>query len=183
MKKRDLTEKRIASKGVFRGRLLDVREDRVTLPNGKNSTREYVVHPGAVVIMPLLENGDILLERQYRYPLEREFIEFPAGKIDPGEEPLACARRELLEETGYEAGAWRYVTTIYPCIGYSNERLLYYLATDLVHRGQRLDDDEFIELFRLPLEAALHQVHGCGICEAKTVAGLFWLEKLLRDGW
>ena len=183
MKKRDLTERRLASRSVFRGRLLDVREDRVALPDGKPSVREYIVHPGAVVIMPLLENGDVLLERQYRYPLQRDFFEFPAGKIDPGEEPLACARRELLEETGYQAGEWRYITTIYPCIGYSDEQLLYYLATDLSFRGEQPDDDEFLEIFRLPLEKALGQVRSGEICEAKTVTGLFWLEKLLRGGW
>lgn len=183
MKKRDLAERQLASRSVFRGRLLDVREDRVELPNGEPSIREYIVHPGAVVILPLLENGDLLLERQYRYPLRRDFFEFPAGKIDPGEEPLACARRELLEETGYRAGQWRYVTTIYPCIGYSDERLVYYLASDLEFQGEQPDDDEFLEVFRLPLETALEQVRNGEICEAKTVAGLFWLEKLLRGEW
>lgn len=183
MKKPDLAETQLTSKRVYQGRLLDVREDEVRLPNGNTTRREYIVHPGAVVIIPLLDNGDVILERQYRYALRRDFIEFPAGKIDGAEDPLECARRELLEETGYEAETWRCLTTIYPCIGYSDERLVYYLAQKLKFTGHRPDDDEFLEVFRLPFEDALAQVRTGDICEAKTVAGLFWLEKILKEGW
>lgn len=119
MKKTDLTEHKLDSKAVFEGRLLHVRSDTVRLPDGKTATREYILHPGAVVVIPVLDNGDLILERQHRYPLHRDFIELPAGKIDPGEEPLSCARRELLEESGYTAREWGYVTTVYPCIGYA----------------------------------------------------------------
>jgi ADP-ribose pyrophosphatase len=118
----------LLSETVFNGRLMHVKCDRVRLPNGKESTREYIVHPGAVVVIPVFDNGDLLLERQHRYPLHRDFIELPAGKIDPGEDDLTCAKRELEEETGYTASEWREVTTIYPCIGYSDERLAFYLA-------------------------------------------------------
>ncbi len=133
----DLTETELASETVFKGRLMHVKRDRVRLPNGGESTREYIVHPGAVVVIPVFENGDLLLERQHRYPLHRDFIELPAGKIDPGEADLTCAQRELEEETGYTASEWREVTTIYPCIGYSDERLAFYLARGLDGRQPR----------------------------------------------
>lgn len=183
MKKPDLTEIPVSSRSVYRGRLLDVREDEVRLPNGKPTRREYIVHPGAVVIIPLLDNGDVVLERQHRYPLRRDFIEFPAGKIDLGEDPLACAKRELLEETGYQAESWRCLTTMYPCIGYSDERLVYYLAQNLEYIGHQPDDDEFLEIFQMPFKTALQQVRTGEICEAKTVAGLFWLEKIVKENW
>jgi ADP-ribose pyrophosphatase len=183
VKKPDLAETPLSSTNVYRGRLLDVREDEVRLPNGKITRREYIIHPGAVVIIPLLDSGEVILERQHRYALRRDFIEFPAGKIDPGEDPLECARRELVEETGYEAESWRCLTTIYPCIGYSNERLIFYLAQNLRFAGHQPDDDEFLEVFRLPLEEALARMRKGEICEAKTVAGLFWLEKVVKEGW
>ena len=140
----DLTETTLSSETVYQGRLLQVKCDRVALPNGGESTREYIVHPGAVVILPVFENGDVLLERQHRYPLHRDFIEFPAGKIDAGEDDLTCGKRELREETGYEARDWLHVTTLYPCIGYANERLEFYCARDLVHVGHQRDADEFL---------------------------------------
>ena len=183
MKKIKLEEKQIASKTVYQGRLLHVKEDQVELPNGKNSSREYIVHPGAVVILPLMDNGDVLLERQFRYPLQREFIEFPAGKIDLGEDVLTCGKRELLEETGYIAKEWHYLTTVYPCIGYSDEKLIYYLAKGLSYSGHQPDEDEFLEIFQIPFASALDRVKSGEICEAKTVVGLFWLEKILRGEW
>ncbi len=124
----NLTETEITSETVFKGRLMHVKLDRVRLPNGGESTREYIVHPGAVVVIPVFDNGDLLLERQHRYPLHRDFIELPAGKIDAGEADLTCAKRELEEETGFTASEWREVTTIYPCIGYSDERTGYATA-------------------------------------------------------
>jgi ADP-ribose pyrophosphatase len=179
MNKRDLTEKPLGSRTVYQGRLLHVKEDRVELPNGAPATREYVVHPGAAVIIPLFDNDDILLERQYRYPLRRDFIEFPAGKIDPGEDALACAQRELMEETGYAAESWQHLTTVYPCIGYSDEKLIYYLAKGLSYSGHRRDEDEFLEVLRMPFQTALEQVLSGEICEVKTVVGMFWLERML----
>ena len=183
MKKSLLEETQLESKTVYAGRLLHVKEDQVLLPNGQQTGREYILHPGAVVVLPLLDNGDVLLERQYRYPLRQTFIEFPAGKIDPGEDVLACGQRELLEETGYTAKEWIYVTTIYPCIGYSDEKLIYYLAKELSYSGRRPDEDEFLEIFQMPFKAALDMVKTGEICEVKTVAGLFWLEKMLQGDW
>ncbi len=179
----DLTETPLDSETVFDGRLLHVRRDRVRLPDGAESTREYIVHPGAVVVIPVFDNGDLLLERQHRYPLHRDFIELPAGKIDPGEDDLTCARRELEEETGYTAAEWRAVTTIYPCIGYSNERLAFYLARGLQSGSHGRDADEFLEILRLPFAEAMQWVRDGRICETKTVIGLFWLEKMLQQGW
>lgn len=170
----DLTEHTLDSETVYQGRLLHARRDRVRLPNGHESTREYLIHPGAAVILPIFDNGDILLERQHRYPLRRDFLELPAGKFDPGETDLACAQRELKEETGYVAREWREVNTLYPCIGYSNERLVYFLARGLTHEGDALDHDEFLEILRVPFSDALAMVGDGRIDEAKTVMGLLW---------
>lgn len=178
----DLTEATLSSETVFNGRLLQVKCDRVRLPGGGESTREYIVHPGAVVVLPVFENGDLLLERQHRYPLHRDFIEFPAGKIDPGEDDLFCGQRELREETGFIAHEWTHLTTVYPCIGYANERLEFYHAQRLEHVGHARDQDEFLEVMRVPFNDAMDWLMSGKICETKTVVGLFWLDKLLHQG-
>ncbi|MDA8257263.1 MAG: NUDIX hydrolase [Betaproteobacteria bacterium] len=179
----DLTEKQLSSTSIYDGRLLHVKEDQVLLPNGNTATREYIVHPGAVVVVPLLENGDVLMVRQFRYPLQRDFFELPAGKIDADEDVLACGQRELLEETGFAAQAWRFLTTIHPCIGYSDERILIYLAQDLSEHGHRRDEDEFLENVRLPLETAMEWVRDGRISDVKTIIGLFWAEKIVEKRW
>ena len=179
----DLTETRISGMRVFDGRLLQVHADQVTLPDGKQMVREFITHPGAVVIIPLLDNGELVLERQHRYPLHRDFYELPAGKIDPGEDPLACAQRELLEETGYTATSWHYLATLYPCIGYSDERLVYYLAQGLVLQGANLDDGEYLEVLTLPLTEALEWIKTGKITDNKTVSGLVWAEKVVSGKW
>lgn len=170
----DLTEHTLESRDEYQGRLLHVKKDRVRLPNGAESSREYIVHPGAAVIIPVFDNGDILLERQHRYPLHRDFLELPAGKFDPHETDLACAQRELAEETGYLARTWKELPTFYPCIGYSNERLVYFEARDLVYSGENLDADEFLEILRTPFAEALEMIRDGRINEAKTVMGLLW---------
>jgi ADP-ribose pyrophosphatase len=178
--KPDLTEHTLESSDEYRGRLLHVKKDRVRLPDGAESTREYIVHPGAAVIIPLFANGDILLERQHRYPLRRDFIELPAGKFDPDEAELACAQRELQEETGYVALNWRELPTFYPCIGYANERLVYFLAEELTFSGENMDEDEFLEILRVPFAEAMEMVGDGRIDEAKTVMGLLWFERFGR---
>lgn len=170
----DLLEHTLSSETVYQGRLLNARRDRVRLPNGKESSREYLLHPGAAVIIPLFDNGDTLLERQHRYPLHRDFLELPAGKFDPGETELACAQRELLEETGYTADSWRELATFHPCIGYSDERLVYFLARGLSHEGHARDHDEFLEILRVPMAEALDMVRDGRITDGKTVMGLLW---------
>ena len=179
----DLTEKQLSSLSVYDGRLLHVREDQVRLPNGSTTTREYIVHPGAVVVVPLIENNEVLMVRQFRYPLNREFFELPAGKIDSGEDVLACGKRELLEETGYAAETWQFLTTIHPCIGYSDERILIYLAQELSEHGHRRDEDEFLENVRLPLDMAMEWVRDGRISDVKTIIGLFWAEKIVSHQW
>jgi ADP-ribose pyrophosphatase len=179
----DLTEKKIDGRVMYDGNFITVCKDNVLLPDGSTSTREYITHPGAVAVLALLDNGKLVMERQYRYPLHREFIELPAGKIDDQEHILDCAKRELLEETGYVAREWIHLTTAWPCIGYADERMEYFLARGLTHEGRRLDDGEFLEVFELSLEEALEWVRAGRINDSKTIVGLFWLEKVLNGSW
>jgi ADP-ribose pyrophosphatase len=180
---KDLSERRISSRLVYDGRLLKVRSDTVRLPDGVSAEREYIVHPGAVAVLAVTDAGELVMERQYRYPLGRDMIEIPAGKIDPGEDPLSTARRELQEETGYTASEWTHVATINIAIAYSDEHIEIYLAKGLKQEKARLDDEEFLEVFTLPLATALDWVREGRITDAKTVSGLFWAEKVLGGGW
>ncbi|MFC5474309.1 NUDIX domain-containing protein [Paraherbaspirillum soli] len=180
---RHLKETQIDSALAYDGHFLKVQRDTVALPNGKAATREYIKHPGAVVILPVFEDGTVLLERQYRYPLERVFIEFPAGKIDAGEDHLACAKRELQEETGYTASDWQHVCTIHNAIAYADEHLEIYLARGLVAGDSQLDEGEFLDVFKAPLEEVLAWVREGKITDVKTVIGTFWLEKILSGNW
>jgi len=178
-----LKETRITTDLAYDGDFLKVQRDKVELPDGKATTREYIKHPGAVVILPLFEDGTVLLERQYRYPLERVFIEYPAGKIDHGEDHLSCAKRELLEETGYTATAWQHVCTIHNAIAYSDEHLELYLARGLVAGERQLDEGEFLDVFQAPLTDMLSWVKEGKVTDVKTVIGTFWLEKIVAGDW
>ncbi|EXI77962.1 MAG: ADP-ribose pyrophosphatase [Candidatus Accumulibacter appositus] len=179
-----LREEQIESSQVFRGRLLDVRLDRVRLPDGEECQREYVRHQGAVVVIAQLDNGQLLLVRQHRYPLGRSILELPAGKIDAGEAILETGRRELLEETGYGAVDWRYLGVMHPCVGYSNERIEIFLARGLRREAeQSLDCGEFMDVLSLSLQDALAAVKSGEITDAKTITGLFWAEKAILGGW
>lgn len=179
----DLTEHCIGSEIMAQGGLLTVKRDTVRLPNGNISCREYVVHPGAVVIVPLLADGSIVLERQFRYPLHQVFIELPAGKIDANEEVLITGQRELLEETGYSASTWVKLGAQHPCIGYSNEIIHIYLATGLVAGEHRRDEDETLEVFEMKLEDCLSMIRRGEITDGKTIVALFLAEKyLLQHG-
>jgi ADP-ribose pyrophosphatase len=179
----DMSETRLTSTTVFQGKLLHVMSDTVRLPNGREATREYIRHPGASMIIAMVDDHTIVLERQYRYPLGRHFIELPAGKIDAGEEPMDTARRELREECGYMAREWRHLTTLHPCIAYANERIELYLARDLTAVERQLDDGEFLEVLHVPVTEALAWVRDGRITEAKAVTGLLWAEKILRGEW
>jgi ADP-ribose pyrophosphatase len=173
-----LIESEISSATVFKGALLEVRKDSVLLPNGQDSVREYIIHPGAVVIMAFLDNGNLLFERQFRYPLRRVFLELPAGKIDHGEATIDTARRELLEETGYVASEWEYLGLMHPCIGYSDERIEIFAARGLHLAGEKqLDHNEFLEVVELSPETARQAVWNGQITDAKTITALFWLDR------
>jgi ADP-ribose pyrophosphatase len=180
----DLIETQVSTEVLAKGRLLDARRDIVRLPSGETSVREYVMHPGAVVIIAELDNGNLLFERQFRYPVGRVFLELPAGKIDPGEDIAETARRELLEETGHVAGSWRYLGVMHPCIGYSNERIEIFLAQQVSCVAKpTLDAEEFLQVLELSLDAAIEAVRRGEITDAKTITALFWAEKSLRSGW
>jgi ADP-ribose pyrophosphatase len=178
-----LKETRVDGGLVYDGSFLKVHKDRIKLPNGAETTREYFRHPGAVVIIPVLEDGSVLLERQFRYPNNRVFIELPAGKIDKGEDPLASAIRELQEETGYTASEWDFITTIHNAIAYSDEHLDIYLARGLEKGEQKLDEGEFLELISASVDELLEMVRTGQISDVKTIIGIFWLDKLRSGNW
>lgn len=177
---KDFTEKELSSEMIYEGRLFDVKKDIVVLPDGKTSDREYILHPGAVMVVPLIEPASVLLERQYRYPLHQHFYELPAGKKEPGEDPALTAKRELLEETGYVAGEWRHLGTLHPSVGYSDEVVELYLASKLRYEKQNTDEGEFLEVLTLPLAEAFEWVKARKITEVKTIVGLLWLDRILR---
>jgi ADP-ribose pyrophosphatase len=173
---KDLGETFLEGEVVFSGRLLKVHRDRVRLPDGGEAVREYIRHPGAVAIVALFDDGRVLLERQHRYPLARDFIEIPAGKLEPGEDHLETGKRELLEETGYVAREWRKLGLIHNAIGYSDEGIEIWLARGLERREQRLAEGEFLEVLALPLAEAQAMARDGRITDVKTIAGLLWLE-------
>jgi ADP-ribose pyrophosphatase len=174
---KDLTERFIEGGLVFDGNLLKVHRDTVRLPDGGTGQREYVRHPGAVAILALFDDGRILLERQYRYPPRKEFIEIPAGKLEPGEPHLETAQRELREETGYVAAAWTRLGVIHTGIGYTDEAIELFVARKLSKQQARLDPGEFLETLIVPFDEALAMVHDGRISDSKSVIGILWVDK------
>ena len=167
-----LIETTVASERVWQGKLLDVRRDSVRLPDDGIATREYIVHPGAVLVLPVLPDGRLVTVRQYRYPLRQVFIEFPAGKLDPGESALTTAVRELQEEAGYTAREWTPMGVIHPLLAYSTEAIWIYLAEGLEHVGAALDDGEFLEVGTMGVDEMLAGIDRGEITDAKTVTAL-----------
>jgi len=174
---KDLTEHFVSGELVFDGALLKVHRDLVRLPDGSQGAREYIRHPGAIAVVPLFDDGRVLLERQFRYPHRREFIEVPAGKLEPGEPHLGTAKRELLEETGYAAAQWTRLGVLHTSIAYSDETIELFLAKKLTLRGANLDHGEFLELVILEFEEAIRMIGDGRITDAKTVAALLWVDR------
>jgi ADP-ribose pyrophosphatase len=177
----DLTESCIATETIRSGGMLTLKVDQVSLPSGRIGQREYVVHPGASVVVALLPNGHVLLEKQFRYPLHQVFIELPAGKIDASEAPLLTAQRELLEETGYSAKEWVALGSQHPCIGYSDEVIHMYLALGLTAGQHKRDEDEALELFDLSFTDCLGLIKSGQISDGKTMLALFMAEQYLAE--
>ena len=176
-----LNEKTLASEQVFDGRLLKVYRDRVELTNGDTSIREFVHHPGGAAVVALDGDGNIYQERQVRYPYHKVVMEIPAGKLEPGEDPFDAIRRELSEEIGATAGRWDPLGYIMPSVGYTDEMLYLFLARDLTFGARHLDQDEFLEPFKLPFGEALAQAADGRINDAKTLAALVRADKLMRE--
>ena len=182
-----LVEHQILGQDVFDGSLLHVRRDTVRLPDGGQATREYVVHPGAVMVVPLVTGADgeqrVVLERQFRYPLGRVMVEFPAGKLDPGEDLWFCARRELREETGYSADEWAHAGVLHPLVAYCTEVIDIWFARGLKPGSRQLDQGEFLDVVTAPVADLLQWCRDGTVTDGKTLVGALWLQNLLSGAW
>ena len=179
-----LIETKLKSEALFSGHFLHAFRDTVALPDGSQATREYVTHPGAVMIIPMLEEPGqplrLVMERQYRYPVQQVMIEFPAGKLDPQESTLQCAQRELFEETGYRAQQWAKAGVLHPVISYSTEFIEVWFAKDLSLGERSLDVGEFLEVFLQTPESLQQDCLNGKVTDAKTLTGMFWLQNVLQ---
>lgn len=178
-----LTETLLSTEQVFHGSFLDIRRDTMRLPTGDAATREYVRHPGAVAIVPLLDDGRLVMERQFRAPLKQILLELPAGKIDPGEDPKTCAVRELIEETGYRAAEWARACEIHNAAAYSTERIEIWFARGLTLGERQLDHGEHIEVVAMSLDELEAQAARGELTDAKTLIGLLWLRRWRAGDW
>ena len=176
-----LREHQTSSEDVYFGKFLHLKKDIVKLPDGNSTYREYLIHPGAVAIMPILSDGRILLERQFRYPVDAAMIEIPAGKLELGEDPLLCAQRELLEETGYSAKSWEFLGRIHPVISYSTEIIDIYLAKDLTLGERALDEGEFLDVFAATLDEMHAWIAEGKITDVKTIISAYHLARRLKQ--
>jgi len=178
-----LRETCVGTQELLRGHFLHVCRDTVRLPDGEEATREYVIHPGAVMVIAELADGKLVLERQFRYPVQSVMIEFPAGKLDAGEASLACARRELLEETGYTAKQWACAGVLHPVISYSTEFIDIWFARDLTAGQRELDQGEFLDVFSAPADELLQWCSDGRVTDAKTLTGVLWLQNVRSGAW
>jgi ADP-ribose pyrophosphatase len=180
---RHLIEEKIGSQEILKGHFLHAFRDTVRLPDGSEATREYIVHPGAVVMIPLLDDGRLVLERQYRYPMGRVMIEFPAGKLDAGEDPLTCGKRELLEETGYTAREWARAGQLHPVISYSTEFIDIWFCRGLTLQERSLDDEEFLEVIEVEPRQLMDWCRDGTVTDSKTLIGSMWVQNILSGAW
>jgi ADP-ribose pyrophosphatase len=178
-----LRESTVSSEQVYRGHFLDVRRDQVRLPDGSEALREYIVHPGAVMVVPVLDDGRLVVERQWRHPLARVMLEFPAGKLDHGEPPLDCAIRELIEETGYRAAQWARAGILHNAIAYSNEGIEVWFARGLTLGERALDAGEFLDVTEMSAEQLAELAQRGELTDAKTLIGLLWLQNWRAGHW
>ena len=178
-----LRETGVSGRQVFRGKLLDVRCDSVTLPDGSPAKREYIVHPGAVMVVPVLDDGRLVVVRQYRYPVGRTMLEFPAGKLERGEAPLHCAIRELIEETGYRAAEWARAGILHNAIAYSSEGIEVWFARGLTPGERHLDAGEFLDVSSASVEELDELARRGELTDAKTLVGLLWLQNWRAGRW
>ena len=178
-----LRETCLEARQAWRGSFLDVRNDRVALPDGSETCREYIVHPGAVMIVALLGDDRVVVERQWRYPMGRAMLEFPAGKLEPGEPVLDCAVRELIEETGYRAAEWARAGILHNAIGYSDEGIEIWFARGLSLGERSLDAGEFLDVFEASVDALEDAARRADVTDAKTLIGLLWLAHWRAGRW
>jgi ADP-ribose pyrophosphatase len=178
-----LREHTTAREELLKGHFLHVVRETVRLPDGGSATREFVLHPGAVAVVPLLDDGRIVLERQYRHAVGKVMVEIPAGKLDAGESALVCGQRELLEETGYVAREWAYAFTMYPTVAYSDEAIEIWFARGLEHRGAQLDHGEFLDVFAATPEQFLAWCREGQVQDSKTLASAVWIQNVLAGTW
>jgi ADP-ribose pyrophosphatase len=178
-----LRETQLESQQVYQGHFLDVRRDRIRLPDGTDAAREYIVHPGAVMVVPILDDGRLVIERQWRYPLARAMLEFPAGKLEAGENPWHCAIRELSEETGYTATEWARAGILHNAIAYSSEGIEIWFARGLVAGERHLDAGEFLEVRSASADELDAWCAGGEITDAKTLVGLLWIQRWRAGSW
>lgn len=178
-----LAEEKVSSIEILKGDFLHAYRDVARLPDGTQATREYIVHPGAVMIVAQLADGRLVLERQYRYPMQSVMIEFPAGKLDAGESPLVCAKRELLEETGYTARQWARAGVLHPVISYSTEFIELWFARDLIPGRRTLDAGEFLDVFTATPAELMDWCRDGQVTDAKTLAGALWLQNIQLGMW
>jgi len=178
-----LIETTVSAETVFQGNFLHVVRSVVSLPSGREATREYVVHPGAVMVIALLDDGQVVLERQYRYPMQQVMLEFPAGKLDAQEPSWVCAHRELQEETGYSAREWAYAGQLAPTIAYSDERIDIWFARGLSLGERHLDEGEFLDVTTASPTTLLQWCFQGRVTDSKTLAGALWLQNVLHGDW
>ncbi|MES2938525.1 MAG: NUDIX hydrolase [Pseudomonadota bacterium] len=178
-----LVEHTVDSREVFKGGFLRVVRDTVRLPDGGAAQREFIKHPGAVVVVPILDDGRLVMERQYRYPVKQVMVEFPAGKLDIGEDPLACGKRELLEETGYTAREWARAGAMHLAVGYSDEIIHIWFARGLALTRPQLDEGEFVEVISATPDEFLAWCRDGVVTDAKSLATAAWVQNTMSGTW